>query len=109
MLRTKADIKHHNTASDKQERLKQLLRQTELFTSFLLQNSGSRKGLDIKGLESKQAKEPMGGKTSVGRRHMKKTAKAAMIEDEDNSDQDQILTRLDAQPSLLKGGLLRDY
>lgn len=26
MLRTKADIKHHNTASDKQERLKQLLR-----------------------------------------------------------------------------------
>ncbi len=108
MLRTKQDIKHHNTAGDKQERLKQLLRQTELFTQFLLQNSGSRKGLELKAIEAKQQKDTIGGKTSVGRRHLKKTAKAH-IEEDDNSDQDQILTRLDAQPSLLKGGLLRDY
>lgn len=64
----------------------------------------------------KQGKDPfsrpgaVGGKSSVSKRHSKKKKGAAdMDEDADEVNSDQAPTRLQAQPSIMRGGTLRDY
>lgn len=103
----------------KQERLKYLLKQSEIFTHFILQNKKGVAGLmssnDIDMI--RHGKDPfarqgaIGGKSSVSKRHMKKPKKGASLEaDEDAEDvSDQVITRLTAQPSIMKGGTLREY
>ena len=81
----------------KQDRLKYLLKQSEIFTHFILQNkkgpNGAMTMADIDMI--KQGKDPfskagaVGGKSSVSKRHMKKQKKGEEFEDdgdEQNSD-----------------------
>ena len=89
----------------KQDRLRFILKQSEIFTHFILQN---KKGEDLikSALAAQSAGHKDPGKSSVSkRRHQKKL----MAEDEGDVSSDQVLTRLLSQPQLLKGGQLRDY
>ena len=69
----------------KQDRLKYLLKQSEIFTHFILQNNKKSGATSGDGDISDQLKSALmqgtkgrdvGGKSSVSKRHQKKTAKA---------------------------------
>ena len=49
-----------------------------------------------------------GGKSSVSKRHSKKSKKMDEIEEAEDAS-DQLITRLQVQPSILRGGQLREY
>ncbi len=95
----------------KEDRLKNLLKQSEVFTHFILgKKSGGQLPTqsDIDLIRSSKPISNNGGKSSVSKRHQKKVRKMDEIEEVEDAS-DEVITRLQVQPSILKGGLLRDY
>jgi hypothetical protein len=93
--------------------LKYLLKQSEIFTHFIMQGNAKKGGAPPTDMELiRKGKEPaaLGGKSSVSKRHLKKSNRRGEPEDDaEEAGSDQVITRLQAQPSIMKGGLLRDY
>lgn len=79
----------------KQDRLKYLLKQTEIFTHFILQNNKKQGGTNMEADLTDQFKNQMiqsskgkdnGGKSSVSKRHQKKLGKQVEEDAEEGSD-----------------------
>lgn len=99
------------------ERLQDLIKQTEIFTHFILsQQKGNQDGKQDANMQRmalqhlKQGKE---GSVALLGKARRKTTKSKFSGDgpsnEDEVDDDLVLTRLSEQPSILQGGKLRDY
>lgn len=109
MLKEKSDKEFKQKQDQtKNDRLKYLLKQTEIFTHFILQKPKAQvDDKEMKNVLASDKKKDHGGKSSVSKRHAKKISKNP--EDDGEASSDQVLTRLNAQPMLLKEGILRDY
>ena len=88
----------------RQERLKFLIKQTEIFAHFLIGGKAED--------NSKNKKSEKGSKRKSISHANKTNADIELIDDEDNDDiyeQEKTITRLYSQPSILVGGKLTNY
>ena len=88
----------------RQERLKFLIKQTEIFAHFLIGGKSED--------NSKNKKSEKGSKRKSISHANKTNADIELIDDEDNDDiyeQEKTITRLYSQPSILVGGKLTNY
>ncbi len=66
-----------------------------------MQKNAKNPAIEEKKKGAEKGREMVGGKTSVSKRHSKRVSK--VIEDEDEQSE-EVITRLQSQPSILKGG-----
>ena len=117
MKESKTNYFTAKTQSDGKEKLNFLLKQTELFTNFLLQSKnmkgGAKKSADMQQAQKNmiQSMRSLGNKGSSKRKNKKATQNVG--EGGDLADADDgaglTITRLDTQPSIIRDVKLRDY
>ena len=105
---------------DGKARLNFLLKQTEIFTQFILQsrnmqaNNGNMRDVErlqqhavaqMRSINNADGKEQGGG----SKRKTKSAANVGEGGDKAEEEEFTVMTRLDRQPSILQGGKLRDY